>query len=246
MGERVQHAPAPDMRPEADDQEHLLPRSRAERPQRPAVRPFPVFQIGLRIAEDPRRAGRAGGRKYGPAAVVPDFVVMGGVGAPGRMGRHIGDHLFLVDRLPFRQVVDSPDIVRRHPRRLEPALVERAVLVEKRRELLQLGVLDRADFVARRGFKTRRPVFGGRRLGEVAAIVFENRHIIAAGRRRTVFGHGSNGLGKIGRRLGESSRCAQFSVIPPGCRAHEPGGQSSAMAAAILRWNAWSAGSLRP
>ena len=203
--------------------------------RRPAVRPFPVFQIGLRIAEDPRRAGRARGRKYGPAAVVPDFVVMGGVGAPRRMGRHIGDHLFFVDRLPFRQVVDSPDIVRRHPRSVEPASVEIAVLVKKRRKLRQLGVLDRADFVARRGFKTRRPVIGRPRLGKVAAIVFENRHIIAAGRRRTVFGHGSNGLGKIGRRLGESSRCAQFSVIPPGCRAHEPGGQSSAMAAAILR-----------
>ena len=200
MGQRVQHAPAPDMRAEADDQEHLLARPGAKRPQRPAVGPFPVFQVGLRIAEDPRRAGRTRGRKDRPAAVVPDRVVVGGVGAPGRIGRHVGDHLLLVDRAPFRQVVDRPDIVRGHAGLVEPAAVEGAVLVEKRRQLLQLGVLDRPDFVARRRLQARRPIVRRARCGEIPAILFENRHIGAAGGGGAVFGHGSGGFLETGRR----------------------------------------------
>ena len=200
MGERVQHAPAPDMRTKADHQEYLFARPGAERPQRPAVRPFPVFQVGLRIAEDPRRAGRARGRKNRPAAIVPDCVVMGGVGAPGRMGRHVGDHLLLVDRAPFRQVVDRPDIVRRHAGGVEPAAVEGAVLVEKRRQLLQLGVLERPDFVARRGLQARRPVFRRARCGKIPAIMFEDCHIGAAGGGSAVVGHGLRGLLETGRK----------------------------------------------
>ena len=69
-------------------------------------------------------------------------------------------HLGFIDDRPFGdQIINGFDIGRRETEAIESPAIERAVLVEKRRDGRDLGILDRADLVLRGRIEPRRPVF---------------------------------------------------------------------------------------
>jgi len=170
LGERGVDAPGEHVRPEAGADQRAIAWTEAERMKRPRVGPRPQLAVDLGVAEDARAPRRAGRGEHHPAPGGPQIVTVSRVGAERRGGLHVRDHLRFVDDRPSRQVFGGGDVGGRQAQAVEASAVERAVLVEERRQRRELRILDRREFVAARTVERRRPVaFRCRRIG-IAAI----------------------------------------------------------------------------
>jgi hypothetical protein len=133
------------------------------------VRPRPEFPVDVGVTKDPWRAGCAGGREHHPAALGPDFIIHGRIGAVGRVRGGVLRHFLLVDDRPFRrEVADRLEIGRQQAKPIKAAAVKITVLIEERRDRPNLVVLDCSQLVARGRIQAGRPIIG--RAGRISVV----------------------------------------------------------------------------